>query len=323
MADVSVLIPTRDRLWSLPRAVESCRSSTLKVQIIVIDDASTDGTREWLERQRDLEVVRGEGWGKPWGVNRAMGLANGTYVRFLDSDDWLNNGANEVQYEAGENSDADIIVSGMDIYRDDKFVETIPWIPTDDFVAQQLGETLGSHYSAFLFRREFVSDIPHRTLFPASNFASRDDRCFVLEAALRHPRLAVSPIAALCHRQHERQRLQFRGGIRAIGSNIQTLNVFQQILKLLEDRSELTARRRRAATRVLWPLAHWIARTDLEEGSRIARWVFELEPEFKPPDKGSLGLLYRNLGFVGTARLLKLRRMLLAPLASVVGRRYR
>jgi len=319
--DVSVVIPTRDRLWSLPRAVESCRSSTLKVQIILIDDASTDGTREWLQQQRDLIVVPGEGWGKPWGVNRAMGLAEGTYVRFLDSDDWLNARANEVQYEVGKNTSADIVVSGMDIYRDDKFVETIPWIPTDDFVAQQLGETLGSHYSAFLFRREFVSDIPHRTLFPASNFASRDDRCFVLEAALRHPRLAVSPMVALCHRLHGKPRLQSRGGLGAIGSHIQTLNVYRQILKLLEERSELTARRRRAANKILWPLAHWIARTDLDEGSRIARWVFELEPKFKPPDTGWLGLLYRKLGFVGTARLLKLRRMVLAPLAWLAGQR--
>jgi hypothetical protein len=184
----------------------------------------------------------------------------------------------------------------------------MPWVASDDFIAQQLGETFGSHYSAFLFRREFIVDIPHRTLFPASNFASRDDRCFVLEVALRHPRLEVSPVTVLCHRHHERQRLQFRGGLGGLGTHIQTLNIFRQILKLLEDRSELTMRRRRAANKVLWPLAHWIAYTDIEEGNRVARWVFELEPEFSPPETGPLGLLYRNLGFATTERILRLRR---------------
>ena len=80
--DVSIIIPSRNRLWSLPRAIESCRSSTLQIQIIVIDDGSTDGTAEWLKTEGDLEVLQGQGWGKPWGVNKALSLARGTYLRY-------------------------------------------------------------------------------------------------------------------------------------------------------------------------------------------------------------------------------------------------
>ncbi len=80
-ADVTVIIPSRNRMWSLPKAIDSCRSSSLRVQIIVIDDGSADGTAEWLESQPDLEILQGEGWGKPWGVNRALSLAQGTYLR--------------------------------------------------------------------------------------------------------------------------------------------------------------------------------------------------------------------------------------------------
>ena len=310
--DVSIIIPSRNRLWSLPRAIESCRSSTLGVQIIVIDDGSTDGTAQWLKTQEDLEVLQGEGWGKPWGVNKALGLANGTYLRYLDSDDWLNPGANERQFEIAESTRADVVVAGLDIYQDDALAKTDPWCDTDDFIAQQLGESFGSHYSAFLFRKSFIEDIPHRTLFPCSDFASRDDRCFMLEVALRHPQIAVCSTPTLCHRQHTKDRLQFRGALRGAGTNIQHLYIYRQILRLLDQRGELTARRCRAASKILWSLAHWTAYSHLNEACEIAEWVFNLDPEFRSPENGLLGVLYRRIGFRKTELLLRLRRNFLA-----------
>ena len=44
MTDISVVIPTFNRLWSLPKAVQSCLSTTAEVEIIVVDNGSTDGT---------------------------------------------------------------------------------------------------------------------------------------------------------------------------------------------------------------------------------------------------------------------------------------
>src|ERR1700759_554498 len=113
--DISVIIPAKNRLWSLPKTIESCRSSRLRMQIIVIDDASTDGTGDWLRQQPDIEVCMGEGWGKPWGINRALVLATGTYLRYLDSDDWLNSGANELQFDIAESEQADLVVAGCDL----------------------------------------------------------------------------------------------------------------------------------------------------------------------------------------------------------------
>jgi glycosyltransferase involved in cell wall biosynthesis len=318
-ADLTIIIPTRDRLWSLPKAVQSCRSSSLKVEIIVIDDGSTDGTSEWLHQQEDVISVPGDGWGKPWGIFRALPLATGTYIRYLDSDDWLNKRANESQVEIAERKGADLVVAGMDVYDEDVLVESIPYPQTDDFIAQQLGEGHGSHYSAFLYRREFVRQIPHRTLFPASNFASRDDRCFILELALKHPRIAESRSTTLCHRHHQKPRLQFKGGLASTGTNIQELYIYRQILHLLEERGELTYRRQRAATKVLWPLARRIAHTHPSEARELAKWIFELDTYFEPPERGVLGYLYRHFGFGRTEAILKIRRRFLRPFGRQIG----
>ena len=314
MTDITVIIPSKDRLWSLPRAVSSCRSSRLKVEIIVVDDGSADGTGDWLRSQPDVIAIRGEGWGKPWGVNKALSMATGAYLRYLDSDDWLNPGANELQFDVAIKENADVVVSGYDFYKGDEFAEAVPWVPTDDFVAQQLGETPGSHYSAFLFRRDFVADVPHRTLFPASDFASRDDRCFILEVALRRPRIAVSPGAALCHRYHDNPRLQFRGGLGGLGTNIQTLYIVRHILRLLEGRGALTARRISIACKDLWSLAHAFAYSHLDDACDIVREIYALDPDFQPPETGLLGLLYRKLGFRATEKILQARRVLLRGL---------
>lgn len=315
-ADITIIIPSKDRLWSLPQAVASCRSSTLKMQIIVIDDASTDGTGEWLRTQPDVTVVSGEGWGKRWGVNKALPLATGKYLRYLDSDDWLVPGANEMQFEIAERANADLCVAGIHIYYDEVLTRTEMWLETDDFIAQQLGETSGSHYSAFLFRREFVKDIPHREMFISPDLDSRDDRCLMLEVSIRHPKIAVCPSPALCHRHHGKGRLQFHHGLQATGANLQHFYIYRQILRLLEERGELSPRRKKAAVRVLWPLAHWIGYSHLNDAYNLADWIYELDPDFKVPQKGMLGGLYRCLGFRNTERILKVRRTVLSFIRS-------
>jgi glycosyltransferase involved in cell wall biosynthesis len=309
--DISIIIPSKNRLWALPKAIESCRSKDLKVQIIVIDDASTDRSIDWLTTQTDVTVVEGEGWGKPWAVNKALPLATGKYLRYLDSDDWLNAGANEAQFVLAEREQADVVVAGMDIYQDETLSETQTWIHNDDFIAQQLGETAGSHYSAFLFRRDFVKDIPHRTFFAASNFASNDDRCFMLEVALRHPKTVVYDRSSLCHRHHRRGRLQFPDGIRSWGANIQHLYIYKQILSRLKKRGELNDRRRKVVAMILWNEAHKLAHTHLDEACALAEEVFELDPSLKLHENATLKWLYTNLGFKNTERLLRFRRRII------------
>ena len=312
-ADVTVIIPSRNRLWALPKAVDSCRDTHCNTEIIVVDDGSTDGTWEWLQDQQEVASCQSGGWGKPWAVNNGFGKASGKYVRFLDSDDWLPEHTIDEQYQIAEAEKADIVVAGQKLYQDEELTEVRPWTRCDDFIAQQLGECDSSHYSAFLFRKTFVDDIPHRTSFAAPDFASRDDRCFMLEVALKNPNISIYDGAGLCHRFHTNQRLQFNQGMRDVGTNLQHLLIYRQVLHILAEHGELTPRRRRAACKVLWPLAHWIARTHPREANQVVDWIYRLYPGFKPPEEGMLGWFYGNLGFRTTERILKVRRMLMSP----------
>lgn len=310
--DISIIIPTYNRLWALPKTIESCWSQECDVEVIVVDDGSSDGTWEWLQQQPKVIAIKQGNWGKPWAVNRAFQFTTGEYIRFLDSDDWLKPNANYQQLLLARKTNADLVVAGYENYdENENQIGVNHWIECDDFIAQQLGECDSSHYSAFLFKKEFIKDIPHRTSFAAADFASRDDRCLMLEVALAKPKISIHPEPTFCHRHHSRGRLQFQQSLRSVGTNLQHLLIYKNILSKLDDEGELTLRRKKAACKILWPLAHWIAYTHIDEAGEVAEWIYELDPEFKPPEKGLLGFLYRNWGFRNTERILLFRRTIL------------
>jgi glycosyltransferase involved in cell wall biosynthesis len=92
----SVIIPTHNRCSLVERAIASVLASTMAndVEIIVVDDASTDGTMKTLQatHQQDpcVRILRSEvNLGPSVGRNRGLAAATGELVLFLDSDDML------------------------------------------------------------------------------------------------------------------------------------------------------------------------------------------------------------------------------------------
>ena len=298
----------------MPKAIGSCRGTACSHEIIAVDDGSSDGTSAWLAAQPDLIAIRTENWGKDWAVNTGFARARGQYVRFLDSDDWLEPGANDAQIAIARETGADIVLGDYRTFDDRTGASTdATLVANDDFIAQQLGEGEYSHYSAFLFRREFIRDIPHRP-----EFLAVDDRMFVLEAALRHPRLATYRGTVLVHRHHDRGRLQAPNTMQAEIPIVRAEHaIYTKVMAQLQERNELTERRKRALAGLLWPLAHRMARHDLEEAVGIVREIYRLDPAFEIPDTGLLPTLYRRLGFRFVSLLLRVRRQLLRPLEDL------
>ena len=85
----SVIVPTHDRLDLLKRAVESISEQTYAdYEIIVIDDGSKDGTKDWLaEAGSSLRVITQSNVGPGGARNAGAKIARGRYLAFLDSDD--------------------------------------------------------------------------------------------------------------------------------------------------------------------------------------------------------------------------------------------
>lgn len=89
---VSIIIPAFNRESTIAASVESALAQDHpKIEVIVVDDGSTDGTIGELERFGDrIVVIRQPNAGPSAARNRGVANAKGEIVAFLDSDDlWL------------------------------------------------------------------------------------------------------------------------------------------------------------------------------------------------------------------------------------------
>ena len=89
----SVVIPTRNRAGMIARAIRSARAQTLDDhEIIVVDDGSTDGTRELLlplQDERCRVICNASCLGVSAARNLGVAAAAGEWITFLDDDDEL------------------------------------------------------------------------------------------------------------------------------------------------------------------------------------------------------------------------------------------
>jgi glycosyltransferase involved in cell wall biosynthesis len=91
----SIIVPTHNRLNLLKRAIDSVFNQTFTDwELIVVDDASKDGTKEWIKAQKKAfperfrAIVNPQNRERCYSRNVGIEHAKGLYVAFLDSDDY-------------------------------------------------------------------------------------------------------------------------------------------------------------------------------------------------------------------------------------------
>jgi len=86
---VSVIIPTHDRMATLPNAIASVLEQRYApLELWVIDDGSTDGTSNWVRHHHpQIKLISQDNHGVSHARNRGIEQANGDWIALLDSDD--------------------------------------------------------------------------------------------------------------------------------------------------------------------------------------------------------------------------------------------
>ncbi len=122
---VSVIIPTFNRSIYVLDAIRSVLDQSYEnIEILVIDDGSTDGTKEELAslvEKGAIHYIYQENQGRSAARNRGISLATGNYLAFLDSDDLLESGTLIKQVEfLARNPEMGLVHGGYSKFDDSK-----------------------------------------------------------------------------------------------------------------------------------------------------------------------------------------------------------
>lgn len=114
MPNISICIPTYNREHLLKEALDSVFAQTYKdFEVVVVDDGSTDGTKEMLKRNGyNVRYFWQANQGDAAARNKLIELAEGKYISFLDSDDLLYPDALEQMAAAMPQETEDVVVYG-------------------------------------------------------------------------------------------------------------------------------------------------------------------------------------------------------------------
>lgn len=125
MIKVSVIIPIYNNAKYLSQCIESLINQSLKdVEFIFIDDGSVDNSVEIVEKyiEKDNRISLFKQSHKNQGASRNLGIkkANGEYIAFVDSDDWVDIDFLEVLYKSAKSNDSDIVACSFVYYDKNK-----------------------------------------------------------------------------------------------------------------------------------------------------------------------------------------------------------
>ena len=119
---ISVMMPTYNNAKYICKAIESIYAQSYdNIEIIVVDDGSTDNTKEILKQYKDIKYFYVEHKGIPTARNVALANSKGEYIAFCDSDDyWLPGKINTQMQYFKEHPDCEIVFTKYENFFEDE-----------------------------------------------------------------------------------------------------------------------------------------------------------------------------------------------------------
>ncbi|MGW1653935.1 glycosyltransferase family 2 protein [Streptomyces atratus] len=193
--DVTVVVGAYEAMPYLVRCLESVEAQTLganRIEIVAVDDGSTDGTGEYLEQfaarsQVPTRVIRQKNSGGPSGPrNVGLGMARGRYVFFLDADDYFGDEALERMVAMGDRAGTDVVLGK--VVGVNRGAPKSMWRATKERVDVYNSKVIYTLSAQKLFRRELLERLSLRF---DENLKTGEDALFTMEAYLRGAGISV------------------------------------------------------------------------------------------------------------------------------------
>lgn len=132
MPKVSVIVPVYNTEKYIEKCLNSLVNQTLEdIEIIVVNDGSTDNSenviKKYTEKYENIKYLKKQNGGLSSSRNYGLEYATGTYIGFVDSDDYVDTTMYEKLYEKAISTNSDIVECDFIwCYNDHKKLDTSP-----------------------------------------------------------------------------------------------------------------------------------------------------------------------------------------------------
>ena len=243
---VSVIIPCYNKSEWIKEAIDSCLNQTYpNIEIIVIDDGSTDNSLEIIKSYGDKVIwENGRNQGANHARNRGFALSSGEYIQYLDADDYLLPEKIAKQVCCLEKTDANLVYGNV----------ICKYYAADEISSSEELQTCGSHDDILEFLLSFeyflqtASPLIERQAIVNSegwdeNLQAAQDIDFFLTLAIDEVKFIYQPDCNTVYRYYDSE-----GKISADKTKLWShrLLVIEKVEKTLQKHNKLTDKYQKA-----------------------------------------------------------------------------
>ena len=196
MNKISIIIP----VYNTEKYLEKCLSSIInqnikELEIICINDGSLDNSLAILEKfaklDKRIRIINQLNQGVSVARNSGLNIAQGEYIMFVDSDDWLEQNCLETIYNLAKQNDVDILEFRHDAYLGGKRCSG----NFDNLKKYRSNKNIAENVQLLyviwdkLYKREFL--IKNNIVFP-KGLINAEDGIFNLECLYASPNIEIS-----------------------------------------------------------------------------------------------------------------------------------
>ncbi len=276
--DLSIIIPTYNRLALLQEALASFVGKlACSYEVIIVDDGSTDGTREFLQGLGEpYRVFLAEHRGGSAARNTGMKAARGGFIKFLDDDDLLN--ANVVDAQVNylrQYPNIDLVYSEFTEWIADGVRQETPSQRgrVDDLLDAHLTHWWCANFS-YLFRAKSLTGIVWD-----ENLRTLQDADFILRVAVTEPNIAYLHDSIGRYRRHSQTTVSHMDPL--LRKNI-WVRLWKNTLTALQTKGTLTTQRRHLLAERFYELAEQLLPFDRKLAQKNLVCALDLDPAYVP-----------------------------------------
>jgi len=201
MSKVSIIVPVYNREKALKRCVDSILNQDHRdIEVILVDDGSRDDSfkiiSEYARNDERVIAIHKENGGVSSTRNKALSVASGDYIQFLDADDWIPFDSTKLMVREMEEKGVEMVIG--DFYRvvDDKVsrkgsIREAGVLTRNEYADKMMLTPADFYYGVLwnkLYRKEIL-DKYHITM--DENISYCEDVIFNLEYLLHVTNVAV------------------------------------------------------------------------------------------------------------------------------------